>query len=80
MYLEETCAIYLLVRSWVRRELQTRKMFLVKNLCCLLKRKASVGRELRLDDVSCIFEEACAIYLVVRPWVRREFTTRKWFL
>ena len=29
-------------------------MFLVKNLCCLLKRKASVGRTLRLGDVSCI--------------------------
>ena len=119
MYLEETCAICLLVRPRVRRELRSEsvscvrpsmgrglrlddvscilrklalftflwglgrdesydsKMFLVKNLRCLLNCKAFGGSRVKTRWCFFYLEQPCAMHLLVRPWVRRDF--RKWF-
>ena len=51
----------------------TRKCFLRITCVVYLIVRPSVGRGLRLDDVSCILVGAtCAMCSLVRPWVRRE--------
>ena len=50
-----------------------RRCFLSRACVVYLIVRPSVGRGLRLDDVSCILVGAtCAFYILVRPWVRRE--------
>ena len=51
-------------------------MILVKNLCCLRNCKAFGGS--RVKTRCCIMYlrgATCAIYLLVRPWVRRELVS-----
>ena len=57
MYLEETCAMYLLERPWVRRELRLENVSCEKTCVVYLIVRPSVGRGLRLDDVSCILRK-----------------------
>ena len=47
-------------------------MFLVQNMCCLLNRKAFRGSRVKSRWCIIYLDETCAIYLLVRPWVRRE--------
>ena len=47
-------------------------MFLVKDLCCLINGKTFGGPRVKTRYCIMYLEETCAIYLLVRPWTRRE--------
>ena len=68
MHIEETCAIFFLVRSWVFKSLLVRrdlKYFWWRTCVVYSTVRPSVGRGLRL-----VFSRTCIDHLIVRPWVR----------
>ena len=111
MYLEKTCALYLLVRPWVRRVLRLRNVSCEGTCAAYVIVRPSVGRdvpylsthatvltistshrpgkhsqdldmfkyrriEVEIKTRCCIIYlcgETCIIYLLVRPWARREW-------
>ena len=50
----------------------TTKMLLVKNLCFFLNCKVFGGSRVKTRWCIMYLEETWAMYLLVRPWVRRE--------
>ena len=79
MYLEETCAIYLLVRPWTRRELRLENVSLWWRTCVVyLIVRPSVGRGSRLDGVSCFWSNY-RFLLTCKVLGGARATTRKCF-
>ena len=65
-----TIFAYLWVLRW--DESYDSKIFLVKDLCCLINGKTFGGPRVKTRYCIMYLEETCAIYLLVRPWTRRE--------
>ena len=74
MYFEQTCVVYLIVRPSVGRGLRLEDVSrgtrcILSKRCCLLNCRW-VEFTSRQEEVY-LFEQACVVYLIVRPSVGR---------
>ena len=80
MYLEDTCAICLLASKVLgETRVTTRKFFLWRTCVVCLVVWPSVGRGLRLHDISCILRKL-ALFFTCKAFSETRVTTRKCFL